>query len=274
MTRVEFAGYLVAGALVGLLAGVFGIGGGLVIVPTLVFHFSLKGLPPDSATHLAVGTSLACMIPTAASSALGHHRSKTVSWHLFRQLAPAIVPGAALGAIITLRLHAATLQTFIGTAVLLFGLSLATSHYRSSGTDSQRPSPSPWALRAGGAAIGCLSAVLGVGGSMMMVPFLNRLGIGLRQAVGTAAACVLPMAVIGTLTHILLGPSLGSSCWDRLPGWRTGLVYWPAFLGVVLMSMPCARLGVWLAARCPLRILRFLFVALLFGVGLKFLAGM
>ena len=134
--------------------------------------------------------------------------------------------------------------------------------------------PSPWILRTGAVAIGCLSAVLGVGGSMMMVPFLNRLGIGLRQAVGTAAACVLPMAVIGTLTHILLGPSLGSSCWDRLPGWRTGLVYWPAFLGVVLMSMPCARLGVWLAARCPLRILRFLFVALLFGVALKFLAGM
>jgi len=273
LTRVEFASYLAAGAVVGILAGLFGIGGGLVVVPTLVLQFSLKGLSPDTATHLAVGTSLACMIPTAISSILGHQRGKTLSWALFRQLAPAVMLGSALGALITVRLHASTLQALFGGAAIVFGLSLATGGYGKGSTALPRPPPSAWILRVGGAIIGCLSAVLGVGGGMMMVPFLSRMGVSIRQAVGTAAACVLPVALLATVTHILQAKYAGGCMGTGLFPLPAGLIYWPAFFGVTLMSTPCARLGAWLAHRCPLPVLRFLFIALLFGVGLTFLAG-
>ena len=259
-----FLVYLFLGAAAGTMAGLFGVGGGLIIVPVLALAFEWQGIAPEVLMHLAIGTSLATIVVTGASSTYGHFRKGSVDKPWFMALLPGLMLGAIAGVFVADNLSGTLLGTLFGVFVLLVALKMVMGL---SPTPGSRPPGKPTMMVAGGV-IGAVSALFGIGGGTLTVPWLSRCGAKMTQAVGTSAACGLPIALLGAATFIVVG-------WGNplLPSAASGYVMWPAFLGIVLMSVPFARLGVRLAHVLPAHILRYAFAALLTIVGLRFIFG-
>ncbi|MGE5153693.1 MAG: sulfite exporter TauE/SafE family protein [Bdellovibrio bacteriovorus] len=263
MTLFDLAGFLLTGVLTGLLAGLFGVGGGVIVVPALILLFGHLGFGGDWIPHLAVGSSLAAIVGTGAASALAHHRRGSVRWDLVLALAPGIVLGAGAGAWAAGALPKVWLTRVFATFLAFVGLRMLLPPRR----HVPRPLPGPLGMAAVGGGIGALSALVGIGGGTLTVPFLNGRGLGMRLAVGSSAACGLPIALTGALGFILVG-------WGRegLPPGSTGFVYWPAVAAILLASVPSAPLGAHLAHALPVRHLRRAFGVLLLGMAF-YLAG-
>lgn len=257
-----FAIYLALGALAGTLAGLFGIGGGLVIVPVLIFSFGLQGISSEIAAHLAVGTSLATIVFTSISSIRTHHSHLAVRWDLFRPMTVGIVLGAALGAWTASLMSGPVLELVIGVFVILVSLKMLTGFNPSPGRDV----PGKTGLAGAGTGIGWASAIFGIGGGTLTVPFLSWSNVRMQQAVGTSAACGLPIAIAGALANMGTG-------WQHphLPEYSIGFVYLPAVLGVVATSVIFARVGANLAHRLDAKLLKRIFALLLMVVGIRFL---
>lgn len=264
MPMLEILAYLATGAISGVLAGLLGLGGGVVIVPALILVFSHWGLNPEWITHLAVGTSLATIIGTGGASALAHHRRGAVHWDLVRQLAPGIILGAWGGSALAGFLPQDGLRGVFGVFLLYVGSGMLGLR-REAQTGL---TPGPWGLAAAGTGIGALSAIVGIGGGTLTVPFLVRMGVTIRQAVATSSACGLPIALAGAMGFMVTGWSRGG-----LPPLSTGFVYWPAVLGILVTSMPMAPLGVRLAHSLPMPLLKRIFGGLLVLVAAKLLTG-
>lgn len=254
--------YLVLGACAGLAAGLFGIGGGLIIVPALVFSFELQGMSPEVLTHVAVGTSLATIVVTSISSIRTHHQKRGVRWELFRPMAVGIVIGAIVGVKIAGQLSGPILQLIIGCFAIIIafqmGLGLKPKPHRQV--------PGAAGLGVAGSVIGTGSALFGIGGGSMTTPYLSWCNVSIKQAIGTSAACGLPIAVAGALVNVEQG-------WNHeaLMPWSLGYVYLPAFVGIVLTSALFAGFGAKLAHRLPERALKRAFAVLLLAVGIRFL---
>jgi len=270
---MSFLLYLLVGAVAGLLAGLLGIGGGLIIVPVLIITFQAMGFQPEVLTHLAVGSSLATVTATATASSWEHHRRGGVRWEIFLFLAAGIAVGSFLGAKTATHLQGPVLQMLIGAFAVAVGAKMLGLPGRRSetkpavrGTALHRLPGGPAALAAAGGVIGWVAAMFGIGGGPLTVPYLTWRRLPARQAVGTSAACGMPIGLVGALTFICTGWQV-----DGLPDWSTGFVYWPAVLGIVLTSMVCARLGAKLAHKLPGQTLKRIFAVLLFVVGSKFL---
>lgn len=259
---LTFLGYLALGAAAGTMAGLFGVGGGLIIVPALVFAFGLQGVDAAVAMHLAVGTSLATIVVTGASSTWAHYQRGSIQQQWFLSLLPGLVLGAIAGVFVAGALSGGLLGTLFGLFVMLVAIKMAMGI----GPRAGQVAPGRLGMGLAGVVIGGVSALFGIGGGTLSVPWLSRCGARMTQAVGTSAACGLPIALFGALTFIAVG-------WNHpaLPPGATGFVMWPAFLGIVLASVPFARLGVRLAHTLPARVLRLAFAALLAIVGLRFL---
>jgi uncharacterized membrane protein YfcA len=245
------------GAFAGVLAGLLGVGGGLVIVPVLALLFQRTGMAPPVIMHLAVGTSLATIVFTSLSSIWAHHRRGAVLWPVFARLLPGIIAGALLGALIADRIPSDRLRLVFG----LFELTVALQMWLSLRPSPHRALPGRAGMGMAGGVIGAVSAVVGIGGGTMTVPFLQWCNVPMRQAVATSAACGLPIAVAGAVGFVATG-------WEEalLPAWSSGYLYWPAFVGIVAASVLFAPLGARLAHRLPAAHLkRFfaLFLALL-----------
>lgn len=258
---IIFASYLALGAAAGTMAGLFGVGGGIIIVPVLVFAFGLQNIAPEITMHLAVGTSLATIVITGASSALGHLRKGSIHKPWFMALLPGLMLGAMGGVFIAGNLSGTVLGTLFGVFVLLLATKMVFGLTPKPGTLA----PGKAAMTIAGGFVGAISALFGIGGGAMTVPWLSRCGATMTQAVGTSAACGLPIAAVGAITFIVVG-------WGNplLPQWASGFVMWPAFIGIVVTSVPFARIGVRLAHVLPAHVLRLSFAALLAVVGLRF----
>ncbi len=256
------AAYLVTGLASGVLAGLFGVGGGVVVVPALIFVFTRTGLAPDWVPHLAVGTSLAAIMATGAASAYAHHRRGAVRWDLVRGLAPGIVVGAWAGAAVAGVLPDLWLKRLFACFLLYVG---ATMFMRPA-DKAPRPIPGTLGMLAVGSGIGALSALVGIGGGTITVPFLNRAGVAMRNAVGSSAACGVPIAIAGAIGFVVVG-------WGRegLPAAATGFVYWPAVAAILVTSVPTAPLGAHLAHRLPVAVLKRFFAVLLLVLGARML---
>ena len=254
--------YLALGALAGTVAGLFGIGGGLIIVPVLMFSFGLQGINPGIIPHLAVGTSLATILFTSLSSIRSHHRHGAVRWDLFRRMAPGIVFGALLGAWTASLMSGQTLELVIGIFVILVGLKMFFQVDPKPGRDV----PGKAGLGIAGGGIGWASAIFGIGGGTLTVPYLSWCNVRMQEAVGTSAACGLPIALAGALGNVWTG-------WQdpALPELSTGFIYLPALIGIILTSVVFARVGANLAHRLNARILKRTFSIMLLLVGLRFL---
>lgn len=259
---MEFVLYLTLGALAGVLAGLFGVGGGLVIVPVLVFSFTAQGVAPEVLTHLAVGTSLATIVFTSINSVLAHHQKGAVRWPLVGWMTLGILAGAGLGSLTAAALQGPVLQKIIGVFAILMAVQMGLDlRPKAAGSVPGKPG-----LTVAGAVIGWASAIFGIGGGSLTVPFLSWRSVPMQQAVATSAACGVPIAVAGAASFMVVG-------WHEaaLPAWSLGFVYLPAMVGIALTSMFFARLGARLAHRLSPKVLRRLFALLLLTVGTNFL---
>jgi uncharacterized membrane protein YfcA len=257
-----FLACILLGMVTGVLAGLFGIGGGLVIVPVLVILFAAHGFPAELVMLMAVASSLATIIFTAISSVTAHHRLGSVVWAKVFSLSPAIMLGAAAGAVAAKQISAEYLRLILVAFLFYVGVQMALQIKPKSGTVQQ----SKLLDALVGLVIGLLSAIVGIGGGTLTVPYLLSGQYTMRQAVAVASACGLPIAIVGTVSYILLG-------WQdaRLPEWSLGYVYLPAFIGTALSSMLTAPLGAKLAHKLPAATLKRYFSLLLFIMAAKLL---
>ncbi|QIL89957.1 sulfite exporter TauE/SafE family protein [Microbulbifer harenosus] len=259
--------YLLVGMAAGTIAGLFGVGGGLIIVPALVLMFTAQGIAPEILTHMAVGTSLATIIITSISSIRTHHGKRAVDWKIVALMAPGILVGSWIGGVTADWLSGAWLQFLIGLFAVGIALKMWLDGLRKAElpTDGSRL-PGKAGLTVVGAFIGWASAIFGIGGGSLTVPFLSRCHIVMQRAVATSAACGLPIAVAGALSFAVQGWSN-----PQLPQWSSGYIYWPAFFGIVLASTWFARLGAKLAHRLSPQLLKNCFAGLLFVIGVRFI---
>ncbi len=262
---LELAGYLLLGTGAGILAGLLGVGGGVVIVPALVWVFSSNDFDPSLVMHLAVGTSLATIVITSVASIRAHQRHQAIRWPVVRRLAAGILLGAGFGALVADALSSFWLQRVFACFIILVGIRMASGAGVSL---KQRGLPGRLGMFLSGVPIGLLSALVGIGGGSLTVPFLNWCGVDMRHAVATSAACGLPIALAGATGFVLVG-------WGDpgLPPGSTGFVYWPALLGIVATSFPFAPLGARLAHTLPVKTLKRAFAVLLLVLGVKMLVG-
>jgi len=259
---MDYFFYLGVGAIAGLISGLFGLGGGAVIVPLLILAFSARGIATEVTTHLAIGTSLATIIFTALSSIYTHHQKKGIRWDLVKTMAPGILLGSLLGGIFAVSLKAVILQLLFGGFMVLVALQLLIYEPKV----GIKPMPRPVAMGLAGGAIGGISALFGIGGGTLTTPFLTFFGITIHRAVATAAACGLPIALAATYVYATADVSAAN-----LPAGSLGYIFIPAWLGIVLASLPCARLGALLAHRANGRQLRICFGWVLMALGIRFI---
>ncbi|WP_455222541.1 sulfite exporter TauE/SafE family protein [Kaarinaea lacus] len=254
--------YLLVGALAGVCAGLFGVGGGLIVVPALAYVFNYLNITSASIMQLAVGTSLAVIIVTSISSVLAHNKHGAVQWVLFLKMAPFIVVGSLLGAYFASRLPSDSLKLIFGAVEML----IASQMYFEFRPEPSRVLPGLAGLGTVSSGIGFISAVVGIGGGTMMVPFLTWCNVNIHKAVATSAACGMPIAIAGSLGFILLVPHAAD-----LPERSIGFVYWPALVGIAFASMLVAPAGARLAHRLSTHKLRRIFALFLFFIGLTML---
>ncbi|WP_349676676.1 MULTISPECIES: sulfite exporter TauE/SafE family protein [unclassified Thalassolituus] len=254
--------FLAVGALAGVLAGLFGIGGGMVIVPVLVLTLAAQGVSEAVLTHIAVATSLATIVFTSISSVREHHRKGAIDWSLVLILGIGIVLGTMLGVSLITSVPGPVLQNIIGVFALLLSLKM----FFGIEPPGQGKRPGNAGLITAGGFIGFGSSWFGIGGGTFTVPYLTWMKVPMRHAVATSAACGLPIALTGAISNVVAG-------WghEGLPPWSTGFLYWPAIVGIVITSVPFAKVGAILAHRLDQALLKKAFALLLLIVGCKFL---
>lgn len=256
--------FALTGAGAGLLAGLFGVGGGLIMVPALAFVLPALGVPAAVVMQVAIGTSLAVIGATSISSTRAHHTRGGVRWDLLRGLAPGLVLGALGGAFVAHALSGDALANTVGIGALLVAAQMFFGAAPKPG--ARAASPAAGELVAAGAGIGLLSALVGIGGGSLTVPYLSWRGLPITQAVGTAAAGGIPIAWGGAAGFVASGWSVAG-----LPGLHLGYVSLAAFLGLAVASVLTAPYGARLAHRLPAAVLKRSFALLLAGIGVLML---
>lgn len=260
--RVILTAYMVLGVFAGLLAGLLGVGGGLIIVPALLVIFTNTGFNPSVVMHMAIATSLASIVITSMISAYAHHRHAAVQWRDVRLLTPGLLVGAALGAFLADGLS----NQFLKICFALFEIAVAMQMLFSFMPGEGNKTPGHLLMSLAGLITGGLSAVLGIGGGTITVPFLYWCGRNIKQAVATSSACGLPIALSGTLFYSLFGLDE-----QALPHYTLGYLYWPAFLFISAGSLLSAPFGAKLAHQLPVVMLKKIFATLLFFIGMRML---
>ena len=259
---IELLPLLLLGAVAGLIAGLLGVGGGLILVPGLLYIFHQLNFANDIAMHMALGTSLATIIFTSLSSIRSHHQHKAVIWHIVISITPGILLGGLLGALIADYLDGHSLRLFFGIFLMFASIQMGLNVT----PNPQRSLPNQNGMFATGSLIGTVSAIVGIGGGTMTVPFLVWCNTHIRHAVGTSAAVGLPIAVSATISYIYTG-------WDNLllPEWSLGYIYLPALLLIVATTVFFAPVGAHLAHRLPVKSLKRYFAILLFILSIRML---
>jgi len=263
-----YIAYALLGAFSGTMAGLLGVGGGLIIVPVLLMLWQAHGLEGSQLAQLAIGTALAVIVFTSVSSVRAHHRRGSVVWPIFWRLTPGILLGAGLGAAVASAMPHVALKRLFGIFELLVAAQMFFSLRPSVGGSGRQGLPGSPGMILAGTLIGAVSALVGIGGGVMTVPFLDACKVRMQQAVGTSAAIGLPIAMGGSLSYVLLG-------WGNthMPTSSIGFVYVPALAGVAITSMLFAPLGAALAHRWPTAVLRKVFAGFLCLLGSWMLAA-
>lgn len=252
--------YLGVGSVVGILAGLLGIGGGVIIVPLLTASFGILGISSDNLHHLALGTSLATIMFTSIASFRAHHARGGVAWRVVRLIAPGIIVGTLGGSWVAAMISTLMLKRFF--VVFLFYVAFQLFLDIKPKPHAELPGVIGCSLVGGG--IGLVSSLVGIGGGTMSVPFLLWCNIDIYRAVGTSAAIGFPIALAGTVGYVLTG--LGT---PGLPPLSVGFVYLPALFGIAVASSVTAPLGVRLARRLPVGVLKKCFALFVLVMALK-----
>jgi uncharacterized membrane protein YfcA len=259
----DIAWFAILGLAAGTLSGLFGIGGGMIIVPGLFYAFRVLDIPHDWVMHMAAGSSMVIMIFTSLSSAWSHHLRGDVQWPIFGKILPAIAAGVVLGKTLAYQLNTEWLESIFGLFLLFVSLKMLLNWL---------PKPdNPGQLKAGiitliGAVLGLKSGILGIGGGAISVPFLLYAGLPMSQASGTSASFTLPIALVGTVSCVTF--TLPTTL--TIP-WSTGTIYWPAVALVAPFTILGAPLGTYLCHQIPSHHLKRAFALFLMFLGLRLL---
>ncbi len=262
MTISLFLLLLALGAFVGLMAGLLGIGGGLIVVPALSYLLPLAGIDPHISMHMALATSLATIIITSGSSARHHLKLGNVDMFVLKWLMPGVVIGGFVGSSLAELIPTQYLPKVFGVIVLM----LSVQMFRSIRARKSKPMPSSAVTMMYGTGIGVVSSLAGIGGGSLSVPFLNKHGIEMRKAVGSSSVCGCVIAISGMLGFILHGSQI-----ENLPSYSVGYVYLPALLAIVMTSTLTTKFGARLATSLPTKALKKVFSVFLIFVAVTML---
>ncbi|WP_305041429.1 sulfite exporter TauE/SafE family protein [Geoalkalibacter sp.] len=259
--------FLLLGASAGLVAGLFGIGGGVILVPLFLWAFGVAGFPPDLIVHIAFGTSLAIIVPTSLSAAFGHRKRGNVHPRQVVFLAAGALVGAVLGAWLAHRLPGGVLKPLFG--LMQIGVGLKMFLFRPHLPPEERGRIPRWKLLAVGGIGGGFSAFFGIGGGVVTVPLLVIvLGLPIHLALGNSSALIVISSLGATLSYIYLGWNL-----PDLPPYCLGYVNVLVAAIVSPMTILFARLGVRLASRTRNDRLMKVFAVFLLVIGLRMVSG-
>ncbi len=247
------------GTIAGFLAGLFGLGGGVVIVPALAWLFSTYQFPSEFIMIMAVATSLATIILTSISSIISHYKLGAILWDSVFRLAPGILIGAGIGASLANYVEADFLKWFFISYLFYVGVRMAFQLKPKATRINKK-----WLDYLAGCGIGLLSSLLGIGGGTLTVPYLVGRQIAMNNAVAISSTCGLPIAVSGTIAYALFGKNE-----PLLPEWSLGYIYLPALCGIIACSVFTAPLGAILANKLPAQQLKKYFSIIIFLIAFK-----
>lgn len=255
-------GFLGLGAVVGVAAGLLGIGGGGIMVPVLTAVFVAQQFPQDQVVHLALGTSMTAIVPTALSSVWAHHRKGAVRWEIVPKMTPGILVGTFAATFLASYLSTAVLAVFFAC----FMVYVAVQMWLGMKPKPQRDIPGIVGLSSVGLGIGSISALVAIGGGTLSVPFLMWCNVPIRNAIATSAALGVPIALAGALGYVVNGWGM-----PGLPEYTLGFVYWPAVLLIASVSFFTTSVGANLAHSLPVATLKKVFAVLLVLLSAKML---
>jgi uncharacterized membrane protein YfcA len=259
--QMEYIVYLCLGSMAGLASGLLGIGGGNVIVPVLVISFAAYGISAEIYTHIAIATSLASIALTSLSSIYTHYQRRVLDWYLLKVFVPSVVAGSLVGTLFFISTDGEVLQVLLGFFLVFTGLKMVSKTIpKPNDVSINRP-----ILSIFGVVIGALSAVFGVGGGMFTTPLLTNFGLSIHKAIGISAVSGFFIAIC---TSIIYGSANISN--PNLLTNNFGYIYLPALIGIVITSVPFARVGALLAHRTNASYLKKIFGLFLFFVGARF----
>lgn len=254
--------YLVLGIGAGFLSGLLGAGGGLVMVPGLIFVFQEETMSKAVMMHVAVGTSLAAMIPVAIRSLISHMKHKLPFFPIFKLMAPGLIVGVITGGILAHFIQSHVLEIIFGIFVLLMAFVLLQERKQ----QGEAPLPGVMEMSLAGGFVGVQSGMLGVAGSAFSVPFLTYRGVSMHTAVIVSVAIAVTVSILGAVTFMLTGLHVAG-----LPHWCTGYIYWPAFIGLAIGGIFVAPIGAKISHRISARKLKVSFAIFLVFVSAKML---
>jgi uncharacterized membrane protein YfcA len=249
--------FLVLGCFAGVMAGLLGVGGGLVIVPMITYTFDIRGMSGEHTYYMALGTSLATIMFTSISSFAAHHRKKAVLWSVVALITPGILLGTFFGSKAASRIPAGALKLFF----VVFLLYVGTNMFLNIKPKAARPVPGFAGNSLAGVIIGIVSSFVGIGGGSLTVPYLTWCNVSIHNAIGTSAAVGFPIALAGALGYLVNGLGI-----EGMPGPHLGFIYLPALLGIAGASIFTAPLGVRLSHTLPVSSLKKVFACLLFAM--------
>lgn len=250
------------GLVTGFLAGLLGIGGGMLMVPFLSIILAAKNFPPELVLKMAVATSLASICFTSLSSVRAHHQRGAVLWPVALTLSPGIVIGAMLGAQLAVALPGKVLSVLFAAFVTFS----ATQMFLNRKPKPARALPAPLGMFGMGGLIGGLSAMVGAGGAFISVPFMTWSNVSIHNAVATSAALGFPIALAGTLGYIWAGWGL-----PQMPPGAAGYIYLPGLVVISMASMLTAPWGARTAHRIDIAPLKKVFASFLYVIAGYFL---
>jgi len=258
--------YFLTGIISSFLAGLLGIGGGLVIVPSLLFIFSyFNVINHAELMHVAMGTSLAASILNLVASFIIHSRRNNIEWPVFQAMLPGVMLGSLIiGPYVMTLLSTNTLQIVFGVACLLFGLHMLLPSKK---IEQEENLPGKKTFAGLGVLTGTLSVLLGLAGGVIIGSILNFYHMNMRRVIGTTASIAMILAISGSVSLMILGYQNTIP----LPPWSTGFIYWPALFGVALPSLFITPLGAKAANQLPVPLLKRAFALLVLAVGSKML---
>lgn len=246
--------YILAGSFTGIMSGILGIGGGVIIVPALIFIFELTGCVPENLTmHMAAGSSLAAILFTSLSAIRAHNSIEPILWDVYKRLWLGVGIGTICGAV---------LASFLSTGFLkiLFALFLLFVAYKmafSLNAKMEARFPPKWLNQLVSFIIGLKSGLLGVGGGVLIIPYLTYCGVNPRRIAPVSSLCTMTVAFAGTVTFMLLSHDVTNI------KYATGYVYWPAVFWVAVVSVLSAPIGAKLSYLLPLPVIRSAFIVML-----------
>ena len=239
--------YPLLGIAAGFVAGLFGVGGGLTLVPVLLMVFAAQGFPQAQIMHLALGTSMATIVATSIASMRAHHGYGAVRWDIVKGLAPGLVCGTLGGSLVAGLVPTRTLATAFTVIVYYASLQMVLDFK----PGAHRALPGTPGLFAVGAGIGIVASLVAAGGGFMSIPFMLFCNVAMHQAVGTSSMLGFPIAVAGLIGYLVDGWGVAG-----LPAHTVSFVYLPAFIGIISCSILVAPLGAKLAHSLPVKPLK------------------